>query len=99
MKRIDIERSVNHFITETFLLGDTDGMNTNTSLMETGIIDSTGVMELVLFVEKFFKIELANEDLIPENFDTVKGIGDLIERKLTSPPEDSPSLTSRETKL
>jgi acyl carrier protein len=60
-------------------LGDQD------PLVESGIIDSFGVMSLITFIEKEFGISLSGDDLIPENFETVAAIGDLVDRKVGGP--------------
>jgi acyl carrier protein len=57
------------------LLKDTD------SLIETGIIDSLGIMRLLAYLESEFSIRLADEDLVPENFETIQAIRSLVERK------------------
>lgn len=56
-------------------LGDDD------PLIESGVIDSMGVMSLLAFLEKEFSIEIPGDDLIPENFSTISAIAALIERQ------------------
>jgi acyl carrier protein len=56
-------------------LGDTD------SLLDKGIIDSTGVLELVGFIEENFKVQVNDEELVPENLDSVNNLVSYIERK------------------
>ena len=51
------------------------------SLLETGIIDSLGIMQLLTFIEEEFKIKVQDEELIPENFETINSILNLIEKK------------------
>lgn len=51
------------------------------SFVEEGIIDSMNVMELILFVEETFGFEVADEEIVPENFNSVGKIGDFIRRK------------------
>ena len=57
-------------------LKDTD------SFLENGIIDSTGVLELVSFLEEKFGIEVADEELIPENLDSITNVVNYLQRKL-----------------
>ena len=52
------------------------------SMLEKGIIDSTGVLELVAFIESTFDIKVEDEELIPENLDSIKNIVSFLERKL-----------------
>jgi acyl carrier protein len=51
-------------------------------LIESGIIDSLGVMILLTFIEERFSIQIPSEDLMPENFSSISTITDLIERRL-----------------
>jgi acyl carrier protein len=63
------------FNPQGFTLGDDD------SLMENGVIDSTGVLELTQFVEDTFEIAVDDQDITPENFDSVQRIADYVARK------------------
>lgn len=51
------------------------------SFVEEGIIDSMNVMELILFVEENFDVEVTDEEIVPENFNSVHKIGDYVRRK------------------
>jgi acyl carrier protein len=51
------------------------------SLMGEGIMDSTGVLELILFVEETFALSVADDEILPENFDSVARIAAYVERK------------------
>jgi acyl carrier protein len=55
----------------------------NVSLLETGVIDSLNLMRLVLFIEKRFQIKVSDDDLIPENFETLNSMLKLIGKKTT----------------
>ena len=68
------------------------------SMLEKGIIDSTGVLELVAFIESTFEIKVEDEELIPENLDSIKNIVSFLERKLahaSKPQEAQPSAASQ----
>jgi acyl carrier protein len=69
-----MQNKVRNFIVENFLFGDDQGLDEDTSFLENGIIDSTGILELVLFLDEEFSIEIADEELIPENLDTINRI-------------------------
>jgi acyl carrier protein len=58
-------------------LGDDDGA----SLLESGVVDSLGILELVNFVAEEFGVEASDEDLTPENFDSIRSLGAFVERK------------------
>lgn len=73
---------VRKFITENFLFGQNEGgLSDDDSFLEKGIIDSTGVLELVAFVEETFGIKVQDEELIPENLDSVNHLVDFISAK------------------
>jgi len=65
---------VREYIVENFLFGDGEKLNENTSFMEEGIIDSTGILELVFFLEENFGIKIEDNELVPENMDSLNNI-------------------------
>lgn len=73
---------IRSFIVDTFMFGDEDGFAYETSLMEAGIMDSTGVLELVAFLENEFGINVEDEELIPENLDSLDALSRYVARKL-----------------
>ena len=73
---------IRDFIIENFLFGSANGLNDDTSFLDDGIIDSTGVLELVTFIEENFKIRVEDEELIPENLDSIDNIAGYLERKM-----------------
>jgi len=85
MSHID---TVREFVVENFLFGDGDQLQNDTSFMETGIIDSTGILELITFLEDKFKINIEDDELIPENLDNLQNVARFINRKM------DPSLAS-----
>ena len=80
-----VAREIRGFIVENFLFGESEnGLKDRDSLLEQGVIDSTGVLELVSFVEENFDIKVEDEELIPENLDSIIYIVDFIIRKQTA---------------
>lgn len=69
------------FIVENFLFGKDDGLEDDTSFLEEGIIDSTGILELVSFLEEEYGIAVEDEELIPENLDSIDNVTKYLERK------------------
>lgn len=64
-----------NFIKENFIMGRSDAtLDPSESLIESGIMDSTGVLELVEFLEATYSIKIEDEELIPENLETVDNI-------------------------
>jgi acyl carrier protein len=77
-----IEQRVTGFIRENFLFSDeASPLSPTDSLMEAGLIDSTGVLELVAFLEQEFGIAMADADIVPANLDTIAGIAAYVSRK------------------
>lgn len=71
------------FIVTNFLFGqEGDGIPPDRSFLESGIIDSTGLLELVSFVEQRYGISIADRELVPENLDSLRSISQFVARKL-----------------
>ncbi len=75
--------SVREFIVENFLFGDGETLKDDTSFMEEGIIDSTGILELVMFIEETYSIKVEDDELVPENMDNLNNIAKYLDRKLS----------------
>ncbi len=73
---------VREFIISNFLFGDPTRLSDQCSFIRQNIIDSTGVLELVTFLEDHFGISIEDEELIPENLDSLQGISRLLESKI-----------------
>ena len=78
----EIRDKVRNFIIENFLFGKDDGLTDETSFLEGGIIDSTGILELVSFLEEEFGIAVEDEELIPEYLDSIKNVVGYLEGKI-----------------
>ena len=77
-----VERAVTTFIVDNFLFGNAaDAPARDASFMETGLIDSTGVLELVAFVESTYAIKVGDDELVPENLDSVARISAFVAKK------------------
>ncbi|MBY0431048.1 MAG: acyl carrier protein [Rhodospirillales bacterium] len=79
--RAEIERKVRSYIIENLLLGGSGELENSTSLIEVGILDSTGAMELVSFIEDGFAVMVADDELVPDNLDSVEKICTFVARK------------------
>lgn len=77
----DVKGKVKDFVIENFLFGDSDDLEETTSFLEEGIIDSTGILELVDFIEEEFSISIDDEELIPENLDSIKNVSEFLQKK------------------
>jgi len=85
---IDFKAKIRTFIVENFLFGKDEGFDDETSFLNEGVIDSTGIMELVSFMEEDFHIKVEDEELLPENLDSIKNVVAYLERKTNSPLPD-----------
>ena len=72
---------VRNFIVDNFLFGDRNKLAIDTPLFEKGIIDSTGVLELVAFIEENFKITVTDEELVQDNFSSLNAIDKFLQSK------------------
>lgn len=89
---------IRSFILENFILEKPEDLVDDESMLEKGIMDSTGVLELVAFLESTYEIKVEDEELIPENLDSIKNIVNYLERKLSlasKPDVVQPSLASQ----
>jgi acyl carrier protein len=78
----DIKTTVRELIAENFhYRGDIEKLSESDSLLEAGLIDSMGVLELVTFLESTFSIQVADEEVVPENIDTISRVVAYIQRK------------------
>ena len=76
------ESELRQFIVENFLFGKEDAPLANTdSLLELGIIDSTGVLELVSFLEQKYGFTIQDDELVPENLDSIDRLVQFVRRK------------------
>jgi acyl carrier protein len=78
----NIQTTIVDFIKENFIMGRSETqIDIEESLIESGIMDSTGVLELVEFLEATFDIQIEDEELIPENLETIKNIIEYLKTK------------------
>lgn len=78
-----IRDQIRDFITQNFLYdGTASQLDNSASLLGQGIVDSTGVLELVLFVEETYAFNINQNDLLPENFDSVDNLANYVARHL-----------------
>ena len=75
-----LKREVRQFLT-TQLHRKVDGVGDAESLLEAGVIDSMAVLELVGYIEQRYAITVGDDDMMPENFDTIEAIAAFIESR------------------
>lgn len=80
---LDHQQRIRQYIDSNFLLGARDLAYSDTdSLLDLHILDSTGVLELILFLEETWGIQVADSEMVPENLDSVAAIAAYVQRKL-----------------
>ncbi|MGH2507863.1 MAG: acyl carrier protein [Ktedonobacteraceae bacterium] len=83
METTDIDREIREFLVRNFLFGRIEALRDDVSLLG-NVIDSTGALELVAFLQDRFGITLEDEDMVPENMDSVRNVVAYVKRKLDS---------------
>jgi acyl carrier protein len=78
---MEIKKQVQEFITTNFYVPSDEALTDEESLLDAGIVDSTGVLEIIGFLEDTYEIEVADEEMIPENLDSIERIAALVQRK------------------
>ncbi len=78
---MDIKEQVRAFVTSNFYVADPAALEDEASLLERGIIDSTGVLEVIFFIEDKFGIKVEDSEMLPDNLDSIDRIANFIARK------------------
>lgn len=82
MHKLDIESEIHHFVITNFLFGRPMGFKPGDSLLDNGVIDSTGVLELVAFLEEKYGIKVEDDEVTPENLDSLCNVVIYVRNKL-----------------
>ncbi len=78
---MDIKEQVRAFVTSNFYVADPAALEDEASLLDRGIIDSTGVLEVIFFIEDKFGIKVEDSEMLPDNLDSIDRIANFIARK------------------
>ncbi len=76
-----VRARVRDFLRTTFYLADQGELKDDTPLLETGIVDSTGVLEVIQFLEEAFAFHVEDDEIVPENLDSVERLAQYVSRK------------------
>jgi acyl carrier protein len=77
----NIKSRVRDYVVSSFLFGDGSKLGEESSFLENSILDSTGMLELINFIEQEFGISIDPSELVPDNLDSVKRVADFVQRK------------------
>lgn len=78
---MEVSVTIRQFIIENFLFEEDENLKNDTSFLENGIIDSTGILELVTFLEETYEVTVEDEELIPENLDSIGNVIQYLAKK------------------
>jgi acyl carrier protein len=79
---MSVEEKVRGFILDNFLFTDDQSvLSSEDSFMDRGIIDSTGILEVIFFLKEEFNVQVEDDEMIPENLDSVKNVVAFVEKK------------------
>ena len=79
---IDSKQKLRRFILDDYLFTDDEtALRNDMSFLDEGILDSMGILEIIMFLEDEFQVHVANDEMIPENLDTIDNLIAFIDRK------------------
>ena len=81
----DYKQNIRKFVVDNFLFGQAGNLKDDTSFLDGGIIDSTGVLELAMHIETTYGIKVKDDELVPENLDSINAVAAFLEKKLAVP--------------
>jgi acyl carrier protein len=79
-----IEQQIREFLTANFIFDPSVHPGADDSFMENGIVDSTGILEVIMWVESNFGIHVEDAEVLPENFDSISSLTSYTLRKLNA---------------
>jgi acyl carrier protein len=85
---MEIKNPLRQFLRSTFSLSDGASLTDETSLLKSGLLDSTGVLELILYLESEFNITVGDEEAVPDNLDTIDRIVAFVEGKQSASSQE-----------
>jgi acyl carrier protein len=77
----DYQKSVRDFLLANLVFDHSTPLEGDTSFLESGVIDSTGFLELIMFLETTYGIKVASEEMIPANLDSINRVAQFVARK------------------
>ena len=76
-----LKADIREFVVDNFLFGEAGDLTDDQSLVEGGVIDSLGVAELVAFIESRYGVVAADDELVPDNLDSIEKVAAFVTRK------------------
>lgn len=78
---METKQRVREFVTGNFFVQDVASLTDSASLLELGVVDSTGVLEIMGFLESAFGVAVEDDEIVPENLDSIDRIAAFVDRK------------------
>jgi acyl carrier protein len=78
---MDYTNQIRDFVVTNFLYGDAGALQNDTSFLESGTVDSTGMLELIMFLESHYGLKIEPEEMVPENLDSINRVVQFVTRK------------------
>lgn len=88
----DVEATITAFIHENFVF-DEMAVPADASLLDMGLVDSTGILEVILFLEETFGITVDDDDVVPENFDSISSLTAYVTSRIDTGAVVAPSIS------
>jgi len=82
-----IAEQLREFVVNNFLFGQANGLKDDTSFLESGIIDSTGVLELIGFLDSNFGIRVEDDEIVPDNLDSLERLTTFVQSRRVQVPQ------------
>ena len=79
---MDTNSAIRKFVIDNFFVADAISLKDDTLLLENGIVDSTGVLEIIHFLEDAYHLKFEDEEILPDNLGSIARIAAVVERKL-----------------
>ena len=76
-----IQKEIRQYVFENFIVDDDEGFSDDESFLESGLIDSTGILELITFVEETYNVEVEDEEMVPDNLDGIAKVARFVASK------------------
>jgi acyl carrier protein len=86
---MQLKQQIRDFVTSNFYVADPASLEDSNSLLDRGIIDSTGVLEVIAFIEETFDIAVQDSEMLPDNLDSIDRIAGFVTRKKAQVVEQS----------
>lgn len=77
------KKDIEEFIVENFLFGEKNGLTETTNFFDKGIVDSTGVLELICFLEETYDLTIDDEEVTQKNFSSIFNVNNFLQKKIT----------------